>query len=61
MRFGSECGDKRPINPLALAIINQISNKCKYQPKAFSLKPLENIAKDVSKWHLNIHLNVSFQ
>ena len=27
MRFGSECEEKKPINPMALAIISQISNK----------------------------------
>ena len=29
MRFGSECEDKVPVNPMALAIINQISNRSK--------------------------------
>ena len=27
MRFGNECEEKKPINPMALAIISQISNK----------------------------------
>ena len=29
MRFGNECEDKVPVNPMALAIINQISNRSK--------------------------------
>ena len=33
MRFGSECEEKVPVNPMALAIINQISNRSKAYSK----------------------------
>ena len=36
MRFGSECEDKVPVNPMALAIINQISNRSKTYNIAYS-------------------------